>query len=372
MAGVDDAGRGAGQVNPHQQASDKLALAGLLGQRIIRQPRLLGQLNPRRRALRRPPTSTVANRAASIVWPIASVIDTCSASRSSEKSKVSPPTSPAGCSQARVNCPASHVKEPGNSRCWISAASDNGTERCPHSKRSVYRRFAMTTYAKKCAARATSATVCATGKSSSPNSRTPTASPRLVTGANNRAPPSSTITSTVWAANARACGVPTNGTCSAVSFPCNRSGPFPPEWPSRISDRPLKSAIKKLTSRRRSPPPARRRARRPPRPAAPLRPPPATNSSSTAIADPRPRRPKLTRLFDGLRATSARPDPICAGYVVSSDPLVATRLPSALAAPRRGFAYLLIFASAAVGAGLVRTCNDDLPPWCSRTSGSRV
>ena len=37
------------------------------------------------------------------------------------------------------------MKAPGNSRCWISA-SDNGTERWPHSKRSVYRRFAITTY----------------------------------------------------------------------------------------------------------------------------------------------------------------------------------------------------------------------------------
>jgi hypothetical protein len=46
------------------------------------------------------------------------------------------------------------------------------------------------------------------------------------------------------------------GTCSAVPSPCNRSDPVPPEWPNRISDRPLKSAIKKLTSRTRSPPPA--------------------------------------------------------------------------------------------------------------------
>jgi hypothetical protein len=76
-----------------------------------------------------------------------------------------------------------------------------------------------------------------TRKSSSPNSRTPTASPRLVTGANKRAPPSSTTTSTAWAANARPCGVPTNGTRSAVSSPCNRIAPFPPEWPSRISER---------------------------------------------------------------------------------------------------------------------------------------
>jgi MFS family permease len=46
------------------------------------------------------------------------------------------------------------------------------------------------------------------------------------------------------------------------------------------------------------------------------------------------------------------------GCTVSSDPLVATRLPSVSALalrPRRGFAYLLVFAAAAVGAGLVRT-----------------
>ena len=54
--------------------------------------------------------------------------------------------SPAGSSQAAsVNCPASQVKEPGSRRCWISAASDSGTERWPHSKRSVNRRLAMTT-----------------------------------------------------------------------------------------------------------------------------------------------------------------------------------------------------------------------------------
>ena len=44
---------------------------------------------------------------------------------------------------------------------------------------------------------------------------------------------------------------------------------------------------------------------------------------------------------------------------MSSDPLVVTRLPSVVLAlpprPRRGFAYLLVFAAAAVGAGLVRT-----------------
>src|SRR5215216_3065691 len=61
----------------------------------------------------------------------------------------------------------------------------------------------MTTYAKKCAARATSATVCSTGKSSSPNSRTPTASPRLVTGANG------SRLRTVWSAHgARGGGEP--------------------------------------------------------------------------------------------------------------------------------------------------------------------
>jgi MFS family permease len=50
---------------------------------------------------------------------------------------------------------------------------------------------------------------------------------------------------------------------------------------------------------------------------------------------------------------------------VSSDPLVATRLPTVLAVPlrpRRGLAYLLVFASAAVGAGLVRTVTTTYLP----------
>ena len=45
MPGVDDARRRTGQVDPHDQTGDELAFAGLLGQRIIRQPRLLGQLD---------------------------------------------------------------------------------------------------------------------------------------------------------------------------------------------------------------------------------------------------------------------------------------------------------------------------------------
>jgi MFS family permease len=50
---------------------------------------------------------------------------------------------------------------------------------------------------------------------------------------------------------------------------------------------------------------------------------------------------------------------------VSSDPLVATRLPSVRVLPlrpRRGFAYLLVFAAAAVGAGLVRTVTTTYLP----------
>jgi hypothetical protein len=46
MAGVDDPRRRSSQVDPHEQAGDELPLARLLGQRIIRQPRLLGQLDP--------------------------------------------------------------------------------------------------------------------------------------------------------------------------------------------------------------------------------------------------------------------------------------------------------------------------------------
>ncbi len=76
--------------------------------------------------------------------------------RSSEKSKVSPPIALAGSSQpAKVNCPASHVYASGSSRCWISAASESGIECCPQLNRSVYRRFAMITYANAFAANAT-------------------------------------------------------------------------------------------------------------------------------------------------------------------------------------------------------------------------
>ena len=46
MAGVDDGRRGSCQVDPRDQTGDELAFAGLLGQRIICQLRLLGQLNP--------------------------------------------------------------------------------------------------------------------------------------------------------------------------------------------------------------------------------------------------------------------------------------------------------------------------------------
>src|SRR5215217_5486065 len=74
---------------------------------------------PARLALRSAPTRTVASMEASIAWPIASVMETCRVSRSIAKSNVSPAMSPEGSNQAAsVNCPASHVYEPGSNRCW--------------------------------------------------------------------------------------------------------------------------------------------------------------------------------------------------------------------------------------------------------------
>src|SRR3954447_21313498 len=56
----------------------------------------------------------VASTEALIAWPIASVIETCRVSRSIAKSNVSPAMSPDGSGQAAtVNCPPSHVEEPG-------------------------------------------------------------------------------------------------------------------------------------------------------------------------------------------------------------------------------------------------------------------
>jgi hypothetical protein len=46
-----------------------------------------------------------------------------------------------------MNEPPSQVNAPGGSRRWISAERVNGVVRWPHSNRSVWRRFAITTNA---------------------------------------------------------------------------------------------------------------------------------------------------------------------------------------------------------------------------------
>src|SRR3954471_868775 len=70
----------------------------------------------------------------------------------------------------------------------------------------------------------------------------PMASPRLVTGANTRAPSAPSSTTTLWLASATPCEVPVSGTRSAVSRPCVRASTSLAPWPSRISGRPLRSA----------------------------------------------------------------------------------------------------------------------------------
>ena len=137
MAGVDDARPRVGQVNPHEQAGNELTLARLRGQRIIASRACSASSTPRRRALRRPrPARSPTGRHPS-----------CGPSRrSSTRATCLAPAKNRTChrrSHRRLQPggeserPASQVKAPGNSRCWISAANDNGTERCPHSKRSV-------------------------------------------------------------------------------------------------------------------------------------------------------------------------------------------------------------------------------------------
>jgi hypothetical protein len=63
-------------------------------------------------------------------------------------------------------------------------------------------------------ASATAASARSSGRSSRRSSSTPTASPRLVTGANSRVPASSSSNWMRCSASARPCGVPTNGTAS--------------------------------------------------------------------------------------------------------------------------------------------------------------
>jgi hypothetical protein len=69
-------------------------------------------------------------------------------------SKVSPPRFAVGSNHAEsVKEPPSHVNAEGSSRRCISAGRVNGVLRWPHSKRSVWRRFAMITDPNRCAVR---------------------------------------------------------------------------------------------------------------------------------------------------------------------------------------------------------------------------
>ena len=206
---------------------------------------------PRRRALRRAPTSTVANRAASIVWPIASVIDTCSVSRSSEKSKVSPPISPAGSQpggkrelpglagegarqQPTLDLGRQRQAEPSavptrRDRCsggWRSPRTRRNVRPAPHPPPSAHPGVAPApTPARRPPHRGWS-------PARTSERRDPPRSPR---------PPGRP-------APAPAASQPVALAPQSPS-PATAVAPSPPEWPRRISDCPLKSAIRKLTSR---------------------------------------------------------------------------------------------------------------------------
>ena len=188
---------------------------------------------PRRRALRRPPTSTVANSAASMVWPIASVIDTCSVSRSSEKSNVSPPISPAGCSQAGERELPGLAGEGTRQQPMLDlrrqattepSAAPTRTDRCSGGSQSRRKPGS----APPVQHRPPSAQP-GTPPAPTPERRQPRRGWSRARTAERRHPRS--ITSTACAARARPCGVPTSGTRSAVSSPATamplprRSGP---------------------------------------------------------------------------------------------------------------------------------------------------
>ena len=98
------------QVDASDLPGHEAALVGVVGEPVAGQARLLGESDARPARVAQAPDMSVASRAASTSWPMASVIEKCSMSRSSAKSKVSPPTLPAGSSQpASVNWPASQV-----------------------------------------------------------------------------------------------------------------------------------------------------------------------------------------------------------------------------------------------------------------------
>ena len=98
------------QVDARELAGDEPAPAGEVVEPGIGQARLLAERDAGPARVAERADEHGGEHAASTSWPMASVIERCSVSRSSEKSNVSPPTSPAGSSQAAsVNCPASQV-----------------------------------------------------------------------------------------------------------------------------------------------------------------------------------------------------------------------------------------------------------------------
>jgi hypothetical protein len=110
MPGVDDGGGPGAQVVRPTWPVTKPPFGALSARPSLARRACSASPTPARRGLRRPPIRSVASSATLTSWPMASVSEKCSIPRSSAKSKVSPPTLPAGSSQpAIVNCPASHV-----------------------------------------------------------------------------------------------------------------------------------------------------------------------------------------------------------------------------------------------------------------------
>ena len=200
--------------------------------------------------MRSAPTTSVASRAERTEWPIASVTEMCSVSRSSEKSNVSPPTCPAGSSQPgqreliRLACVGRGKQaalDLGRERQWdgplapleevgVAPVGDDHVGELMGRQLDVLER----------------------GRSGLERQDQLEDADRLA-AARHRRDDATAITlpqhDRALRGECVAVGRTVQRHATAVSSLREPGSPFASTWPRRFSDRPLKSAIRKLTPR---------------------------------------------------------------------------------------------------------------------------
>lgn len=268
VPGVDEFEPAGAEINPAEQPGDGAfvgAAPGVLGQRRVGCRGLFEQPDPAPAGVA--PASGAGRRGEGTGDPVAHLLGDRPKELVAVHAVVAgvPPLASVGASQAeRVNSPAAPGNAAGSSRRWISAGRLNSVLRCPHSNKSVCRRFAITTHPSACALRPISARTPGSGSSGRDISSSPSASPRSVTGARPvQAAPTGrpregdvgASTRTVWVRMARSAWPPSNGRMVTGRSPAGDRPPAevaprpvfprgvtPAPWPARAPAAPASRA----------------------------------------------------------------------------------------------------------------------------------